>query len=122
MIKGSKMTAEQRSRISAGLRGNQFRKGIPFTQAEKDRLSQIIMLEYAVGDRTPNLNPQNLAAFNAAIKSGERVHPRVNPKRDAEIAAHYATTGSQKATGKVFGLTGWAVTHALRRHERRTQS
>lgn len=114
------MPESAKRKISASLIGNQYRAGIPFSQEQKDRLSQIIMLEYAVGDRTPNLNPQNLAAFNEAIKSGARVHPRINPQRDAEIAAHYAITGSQKATGKFFGLTGWAVTHALRRHHRRT--
>lgn len=121
MIKGSKMTESAKRKISASLIGNQYRRGIPFTQEQKDRLSQIIMLEYAVGDRTPNCNPQNLSRFNEQVKRGERLNPKVNLERDAAIAAHYATTGSQKATGKEFGITGWAVTHALRRHERRSR-
>lgn len=116
------MTDAAKQRISASLVGNQCRKGIPFSQEQKDRLSQIIMLEYAVGDRKPHRSPQNLAAFNAAVKSGARLNPRVNLERDAAIVAHFAITGSQKATGKVFGITGWAVTHALRRHQRRAKS
>lgn len=120
MRKGSKMPDEAKRKISASLAGNQYRKGIPFTQEQKDRLSQIIMLEYAVGDRTPNCNPQNLAAFNAAVKAGTRLNPRINPEKDAAIADHYRETQSQAATGRAFGLTGWAITHALRRHERRT--
>lgn len=119
---GAKMSVEARAKISASLMGNQYRKGIPFSAEERDRIAQIVKLEYATGKRTPNLSPENLSAYNAALKRGDRTHPRVDPDRDAHIAAHFRTTKSQKATGREFGITGWAVTHALRRHERRAST
>lgn len=117
---GATMSPEACAKISASLKGNQYRKGIPFTPEERARIGAIIKAEYASGKRVPSPQPQNLKAYNDAYSRGERKHPKVDTERDALIVADYAVTNSQKKTGANFNLTGSAIGYAIKRHNERT--
>ena len=112
---GATMSPEACAKISASLVGNKYRLGIPFSAEERRRIGDAVKRGYADGTRTPNLNPQNLRAFNDAIKNGTRLHPSRKPARDAAIVASHARTRSLKQTGAEFDITAAAVWCVVKR-------
>lgn len=118
---GATMSPEARAKISASLQGNQYRKGKPFPPEHRAIISAAVKAAYADGRRKPTPTPQNLAAHNAAVQRGEKIHPSVRLERDAQIVEHFAKSGSKEATGRQFGLTGSAIGYAVRRHTKRSE-
>lgn len=113
---GAKMSAEARAKISASLKGNSYRTGIPFRQEQKRMISASLIAAYASGRKKATPNPQNLAAHNAAYKRGEIKHPRHNPEREQKIISDYMVTKDMAATGKNFGVTGGAISYILKKN------
>jgi hypothetical protein len=109
------MPSSAKKRISLRLMGNSHRKDIPHDEATKRKISQSVIASYREGRRQAHPQPLNIAAYNAALKSGSIQHPRKNPARDAAIAEHYATSKSMRETGVAFGITASSVSEALRR-------
>ncbi|MES0207886.1 GIY-YIG nuclease family protein [Mesorhizobium sp. M0028] len=112
---GLKMPKSACAQISASLAGNSYRKGIPHDEATKAKIGAGMRNAYAEGRRKAVSNPENLAAYNAAITRGDIVHHRRNIERDQAIVASYERTRSLKKTGEEFGLTGEAVGYAIKR-------
>ena len=113
---GMKMPDSAKMAISQSLKGNKFRSGIPHDQETKDKISSGVVRANATGRRKQGRNcPENLAAFNEAVRSGQRRHPKSNPDRDAAIAEKHRQTGSLNATGMEFGITASAVWCVVRR-------
>ncbi len=115
MIRGSKMSAEACAKISASLKGNQYRKGKPHPPHDRAKISAAVKEAYASGRRKPSLAPENLAEHNAAIQSGEKQHQRKNPQRDFQIVERYRVLDNLEAVGLEFGITGAAAGYAVRR-------
>lgn len=112
---GTKMSTEARAKISASLKGNQYRKGIPFPPEQRLMIGAAVKAAYADGRRKPTPQPKNLAAYNTAIKSGVIIHPSKKPKQDAAIVAAFNSGMMLKEIGKQFGLTTSAIGYAIRR-------
>lgn len=119
---GATMSDEARAKISASLKGNQYRKGVLHSAADRAKIGDGVRAAYADGRRKPTPQPENISAFNARWKSGEILHPSMKPERDALIATDYAITKSLKITGQHFNLTGSAIGYAIKRHHERTRS
>ena len=117
---GATMSDEARAKISASLKGNQYRKGKPHPPEHRAIIGAAVKAAYANGRRKPAPNPQNLQSFNNRCKSGEILHPSINLERDAAISADYAKTKSMAKTGGNFSLTASAVGYAIKRHNQRT--
>lgn len=112
---GLMMPDEAKAKISASLKGNKHRLGIPHDERTKAKIATSLRRAYAEGRHAPTNAPKNLAAFNAAIASGDRTHPRVDPKRDVEIAKSYERTKLLKVTAAEFGIGMDTCSHAIRR-------
>lgn len=112
---GAKMSIEARRKISASLIGNKRRLGKPFPPEDRAKISAAVRTAIKDGRKIVAIRPENLAAFNAAVKAGIVPHPSRNPERDAAIVASHARTKSPKATGAEFGITPEAVWHVVRR-------
>lgn len=115
MKAGSRMTGESRAKISAGLRGNKCRLGIPHDADTKSRISTGVKRAYAEGRKKPVHLPKNLEAYNAAVRAGLRPHPRKNPVRDAAIVAAYLSTRDAHKAAAKCGISYAAVYYALAR-------
>lgn len=112
---GATMSDEARAKISASLKGNQYRKGKPFSVDERAMIGAAVKAAYANGSKKPTPNPENLRAYNEAYRRGEKIHPRKNPIRDTAIAAMHLETGSLKRTGEAFNIGASAVWYAVKR-------
>jgi hypothetical protein len=115
MIKGSKMTESAKAKISASLRGNQYRKGIPHPPQDRIKISDGVKRAYATGRRRPTPQPQNLAEFNRKVKAGEIIPPWAKPKRNKRILASYRRTRSMAETAVEFGVTIGTISYVVRK-------
>lgn len=113
---GAKMSPEARAKISASLKGNQYRKGIKHSPEIRKVIGNAVRLANAEGRRRqPTPRPQNFAEFNRAIKAGEIMAPWAKPERNTEILASYRRTKSMAETGMEFGITLGAVSYVIRK-------
>ena len=113
---GAKMSLEARAKISASLKGNKYRKGIPHDAASRKAISDGVRLANAEGRRRkPRPCPENLSEFNRAIKAGEIIAPWAKPARNAEILTHYSQSRSMVETGAKFGITQSSVSYVVRK-------
>lgn len=112
---GAKMPEKAKARISASLLGNSYRTGIPHDAAARTKISNGLKANYASGGREPVNCPENLAAFNAAVASGERNHPSRNAALSAAVTESHARTRSPSQTGEEFGISPSAVLYHVRR-------
>lgn len=112
---GMRSSEATKRKISQSLKGNSYRSGIPHDQETKAKISESMRRACAEGRKATVVRPENLAAFNAKVASGERPHPSRNPERDAQIVARHWATKSLKATAQEFGITPSAVWHVVKR-------
>lgn len=112
---GATMSDEARAKISASLKGNQYRKGIPFPPEHKAIISAAVKAAYADGRRKPTPQPQNLKAHNERVKMGLVVHPSKKIERDVAILARYRKVGSLTKIAPEFNLTPSAIGYAIKR-------
>lgn len=114
--RGMKASVATRERQRQGLMGNQNRRGIPHSEAVKEKISRSLVAAYVDGRHKPT-KPQsrNLAAYNEALKRGDILHPRKNANRDQAILILHARTKSLKKTGREFGITPAAVWCVVKR-------
>lgn len=70
---GATMSPEARAKISASLKGNQYRKGKPFPPEHRAIISAAVKAAYADGRKTASIHPENLRAYNEAVKRGDRI-------------------------------------------------
>lgn len=109
------MTPAARAKISASLRENQHRKGIPHSQETRSQIAESVRNAYAEGRHKICLRPENLAQFNKDVKAGKRANPRMDPARDAGIAASYYKHRCAHRAAAEWGITYSAVYYALAR-------
>lgn len=80
---GATMSPEARAKISASLRGNSNRKGIPFLPEHRRKISIAVKAAYADGRKKQSLHPENLRAYNEAVNRGDR--PRNTRRKSCHI-------------------------------------
>jgi group I intron endonuclease len=113
---GAKMSPEARAKISASLKGNQYRKGIKHSPEIREVIGNAVRLANAEGRRRqPAPRPENLSAHNAAIRAGTKQHASKKPEQDAAIVAAFNGGMRLKEIGKKFDMTPSAAGYAIRR-------
>lgn len=112
---GATMSPEARAKISASLKGNQYRKGKPFSDADKAKIGAGVRRAIAEGRKKIAIRPENLSAYNASVKAGHVVHPSKKTERDKQILARYREVGSLKLVAPEFNLTPSAIGYAIKR-------
>lgn len=112
---GCKMPEKARQQISASLQGNQRRRGKVFSPEQIERISAGVRLAIADGRKIVSIRPQNLAAYNEAIKAGTILHPKQKPERDALILAAFNEGRLMREIGTDYGVTKGAVSRVIRR-------
>lgn len=113
---GAKMPDAAKATISARLRGNTNRKGIPHDEETKERISKSNIESHALGNRKQGRHcPENFGGFLEDLRNGRRPHPKKNPERDAAIVKAHLETRSLKRVGDLFGITPSAVWYVVKR-------
>jgi group I intron endonuclease len=101
---GATMSASARAKISASLKGNQRRKGIPHNVETKALISDKLRAMYASGERTPSTHGA-LETYWDRIHAGDEEHPtkRTSPEIIRALS-DLAATRSVRITARRLGM------------------
>jgi group I intron endonuclease len=115
---GATMSASAKAKISASLKGNKYRSGIPHDDDARARISRAVRKALAEGRLTRN--GDQFRRLHAEVAAGERANPwRRKPENVIKILAHLAETKSAVQTATHFEMNQENVRAILRIAEAR---
>ena len=101
---GATMSASAKAKISASLKGNQRRRGIPHDEETKALISGKLKALYASGERKPSTHGA-LEDYWSAVDSGKTSHPtKRTPAEIISTLSDLAVTRSARATAQHLGM------------------